>query len=50
MNNFIENASHFDLVLGHHADAVVNSMLIQISDINAEHPTPKMACKEVYDL
>ena len=48
MNNFIENASRFDVATGHHADAGVNSMLIQISDINAEHPTPKMIFKEVY--
>lgn len=50
MNNFIENASRFDVATGHHADAGVNSMLIQISDINAEHPTPKMAFKEVYQF
>lgn len=50
MNNFIENASRFDVATGHHADAGVNSMLIQISDINAEHPTPKLQFKEVYQF
>lgn len=50
MNNFIENASRFDVATGHHADAGTNSMLIQISDINAEHPTPKMIFKEVWQF
>ena len=50
MNSFIENASRFDVATGHHADAGVNSVLIQISDINAEHPTPKMTFKEVYQF
>lgn len=46
MNNFIENASRFDVITGMHADAGENSMLIQISDINSEHPTPKYKFKE----
>ena len=48
MNNFIENASRFDVSTGFHSDAGENSMLIQISDILSEHPTPKMRFKEVY--
>lgn len=50
MNNFIENASRFDVALGHHADAGVNSMLIQLSDITEEHPTPKMAFKKAHQF
>ena len=50
MNNFIENVSRFDVDTGHHTDAGVNSMLIQISDTNAEHPTPKMKFKEVWQF
>lgn len=48
MNNFIENASRFDVTTGFHADAGENSMLIQISDLLSEHPTPKMKFKEVH--
>lgn len=48
MNNFIENASRFDVATGFHADAGENSMLIQISDLLSEHPTPKMKFKEVH--
>lgn len=48
MNNFIENASRFDVSTGFHSDAGENSMLIQISDILSEHPTPKMKFKEIY--
>lgn len=50
MNNFIENVSRFDVGTGQHTDAGVNSMLIQISDTNADHPTPKMVFKEVYQF
>lgn len=48
MNNFIENASRFDVSTGFHSDAGENSMLIQISDLLSEHPTPKMNFKEVH--
>lgn len=48
MNNFIENASRFDVATGFHANAGENSMLIQISDLLSEHPTPKMKFKEVH--
>ena len=48
MNNFIENTSRFDVSKGLHSDAGDNSMLIQISDLLSEHPTPKMKFKETY--
>jgi len=49
-NNFIENASRFDVITGMHSDAGENSMLIQISDIISEHPTPKYKFKEVHQF
>lgn len=49
-NNFIENASRFDVITGMHADAGENSMLIQISDIISPHPTPKYKFKEVHQF
>lgn len=48
MNNFIENASRFDVSTGLHSDPGKNSMLIQISDLLSEHPTPKRKFKETY--
>lgn len=50
MNCFIENASRFDIGTAMHADAGVNSMLIQISDIISEHPTPLKKFKEVHQF
>ncbi len=47
MNNFIENASRFDVSTGFHYDTGENSMLIQISDLLSEHSTPKMKLKEI---
>ena len=47
MNNFIQNASRFDIITGHHADAGENSMLIQIVDFFDTFPTPKYNFKEV---
>lgn len=47
MNNFIQNASKFDIITGRHADAGENSMLIQIVDFFDTFPTPKYKFKEV---
>ena len=47
MNNFIQNASKFDVITGRHADAGENSMLIQIVDFFDTFPTPKCNFKEV---
>lgn len=45
--SFIENVSRFDISTGFHYDVGENSVLIQISDINQEHPKPLYAFKEV---
>ena len=50
MNNFIENVSRADILAGTHSDAGLNSMLIQISDIISEHPTPIKAFKEIHQF
>lgn len=50
MNNFIENVSRADILAGTHSDAGPNSMLIQISDIISEHPTPLKTFKEVHQF
>lgn len=50
MNNFIENCSRFDIITGMHADAGENSMLIQISDIISEQPTPLKKFKEIHQF
>lgn len=46
MNNFITNVSRFDIITGQHEDAGPNSLLIQISDLLSEHPTPKYSFKK----
>lgn len=48
MNNFIENASRFDVTTGFHSDPGPNAMLIQITDLNTEHPKPILPFKEVW--
>ena len=50
MNNFIENVSRADILTGTHSDAGPNSMLIQISGIISEHPTPLRAFKEIHQF
>lgn len=47
MNNFIENASRFDIATGFHADPGPNAMLIQITDVNSDFVTPKYEFREV---
>lgn len=50
MNCFIENASRFDVGTAMHAEAGENSMLIQISDLLSEHPTPLKKFREVHQF
>lgn len=47
---FIENISKKAVMDGHHYDAGVNSMLIQISDPACEAPTPKHQFKEIHQF
>ena len=50
MSNFIENVSRSDILTGTHSDAGPNSMLIQISGVISEHPTPIRAFKEIHQF
>ena len=50
MNNFIENVSRADILAGTHSDAGPNSMLIQISGVVSEHPTPLKAFREIHQF
>lgn len=50
MNNFIENVSRADILAGTHSDAGLNSMLIQISGVISEHPTPLKAFREIHQF
>ncbi len=50
MNCFIENASRFDVSTAMHADAGENSMLIQISGYDEDHPVPLKKFKEVHQF
>lgn len=50
MNPWIQNVSLSDVKRGHHIDAGINSMLIQIVDPAMEFPTPSYPFKEVHQF
>ena len=50
MNPWIQNVALSDVKRGHHIDAGVNSMLIQIVDPAMEFPTPSYPFKEVHQF
>jgi predicted protein tyrosine phosphatase len=47
---WIQNVSFADIQKGHHIDAGINSMLIQIVDPGMEHPTPMYDFREVHQF
>ena len=50
MKPWIQNVSFADIKKGHHIDAGINSMLIQIVDPGMEHPTPMYNFRETYQF
>jgi hypothetical protein len=50
MNPWIQNVALSDIKKGHHIDAGINSMLIQIVDPAMEHPMPSYKFKEVHQF
>jgi len=50
MNPWIQNVSLSDVKKGHHIDAGINSMLIQIVDPAMEFPTPSYQFREVHQF
>jgi len=48
MAPWIQNVSLSDVKKGHHIDAGVNSMLIQIVDPDMDHPLPSYQFKEIH--
>ncbi len=50
MNPWIQNISLSDVRKGHHIDAGINSMLIQIVDPPGDFPTPSYKFKEVHQF
>ena len=50
MNPWIQNVSLSDVRKGHHIDAGINSMLIQIVDPAMEFPTPSYKFKEIHQF
>lgn len=48
--HWIQNVAMVDVAKGHHFDAGLNSMLIQIVDPGMEFPTPKNTFKEVHQF
>jgi hypothetical protein len=50
MSPWIQNVSLADVKKGHHIDAGMNSMLIQIVDPAMEFPTPSYQFKETYQF
>jgi hypothetical protein len=50
MNPWIQNVSLSDVKKGHHIDAGINSMLIQIVDPAMEFPTPSYQFKETHQF
>ena len=50
MNPWIQNVALSDVKKGHHIDAGINSMLIQIVDPAMEFPTPSYKFKEVHQF
>ena len=49
-NPWIQNVSLADIPKGHHIDAGINAMLIQIVDPAMEFPTPKHQFREVHQF
>ena len=50
MNPWIQNVALSDVKKGHHIDAGINSMLIQIVDPAMEFPTPSYKFKEIHQF
>ena len=50
MNPWIQNVALSDIRKGHHIDAGINSMLIQICDPPGDFPTPSYQFKEVHQF
>jgi predicted protein tyrosine phosphatase len=50
MNPWIQNVCMIDVKNGHHLDAGVNSMLIQIVDPDMDFPVPAKQFKEVHQF
>ena len=50
MNPWIQNVSLTDVKKGHHIDAGINSMLIQIVDPAMEFPTPAQKFREIHQF
>lgn len=50
MNPWIQNVSLSDVKKGHHIDAGINSMLIQIVDPDMEFPAPSYQFKETHQF
>jgi predicted protein tyrosine phosphatase len=50
MNPWIENVSLSDIKKGHHIDAGINSMLIQIVDPDMEFPEPRNQFRETHQF
>ena len=50
MNPWIQNVALSDIKKGHHIDAGINSMLIQIVDPDIDHPEPMHKFKEVHQF
>lgn len=50
MNPWIQNVSLSDVKKGHHIDAGINSMLIQIVDPAMEFPTPSYQFREIHQF
>ena len=50
MKPWIQNVSFADVKKGHHIDAGINSMLIQIVDPGMEHPIPMYKFRETYQF
>lgn len=48
MNNFIENVSLYDVRNGLHADGGPNCILIQITDLLTDPPTPLKEFREIH--
>ena len=50
MNPWIQNVARTDVFRGLHFDPGINAMLIQISDPDDTHPTPKYQFREVHQF
>lgn len=50
LNPWIQNVSFADILKGHHIDAGINSMLIQIVDPGMDFPKPMYDFRETYQF